>query len=83
MRLFEVECPDGRIVRHRQPDLETARKLVLPGYKVTAEVFGASADDKGGLVSPVGEGRSVMSVLLEAHGDEILAFLRGKGVACG
>ena len=79
-KLFEIECPDGRVIRHRHASLEEASKALQDGYKVCGEVLGASTDDKGGLVMPIGPGTtSVMQTLLEAHGDELIAWLRGKG----
>jgi hypothetical protein len=79
-KLFEIECPDGRIIRHRHPSLDDARKALLEGYKVTGEVLGASTDDKGGLVDPIGTGtKTMMGALLDAHGDELLGWLRENG----
>jgi hypothetical protein len=45
---------------------------------VTAEVFGAGIDGKGGLVEPIGQ--STMKTLLAAHGDELIAFLAERGI---
>ena len=81
-KLFEIECPDGRIVRHRHETLDVARSKLLPGYKVLAEVFGASADDKGGLVDPLiheGHTKSIMGTLLDAHGPELITWLCDNG----
>ena len=80
-KLFEIECPDGRVIRHRHASLEEARKALLDGYKVCGEVLGASTDDKGGLVMPIGPGTtSIMKTLLEAHGGELLAWLKKHGI---
>lgn len=78
-KLFEIETPDGRVIRHRHESLEAAKKALQDGYKVNGEVFGASTDDKGGLVDPIG-GRSLMQTLLEAHGDVLLAWLEKRGI---
>jgi hypothetical protein len=80
-KLFEIECPDGRVIRHRHETLHAAQAALQDGYKVTGEVLGASTDDKGGMVSPVGPGTSsLMQTLLEAHGDELLAWLGKHGI---
>jgi hypothetical protein len=77
-RLFEVACPDGRIVRHRHESAGALQKALQPGYRVVAEVFGAGADHKGGMVEPIGQ--STMKTLLAAHGDELIAFLAEHGI---
>jgi hypothetical protein len=77
-RLFEVEAPDGRKVRHRHASAAALQKELQPGYRVVAEVFGAGNDDKGGLVEPIGQ--STMKTLLAAHGDELIAFLAERGI---
>jgi hypothetical protein len=80
-KLFEIECPDGRVIRHRHASLEEAKKALQDGYKVCGEVLGASTDDKGGLVMPIGPGTtSVMQTLLEAHGNELLDWLSEHGI---
>ena len=40
-RLFEVETPDGRRVRHRYGNADGLQKILQPNYKVVAEVHGA------------------------------------------
>jgi hypothetical protein len=77
-RLFEVVCPDGRKVRHRHESAGALQKVLLPGYRVVAEVFGAGVDDKGGMIEPIGQ--STMKTLLAAHGDELVAFLAERGI---
>jgi hypothetical protein len=77
-RLFEVVCPDGRKVRHRHESAGALQKVLLPGYRVVAEVFGAGVDDKGGMIESIGQ--STMKTLLVAHGDELVAFLAERGI---
>jgi hypothetical protein len=77
-RLFEVETPDGRRVRHRYASAGGLQKILQPGYRVIAEVFGAGIDGKDGLVEPIGQ--STMKTLLAAHGDELVAFLAERGI---
>jgi hypothetical protein len=77
-RLFEVETPDGRKVRHRYTSSGALQKMLQPGYRVVAEVFGAGIDGREGLVEPIGQ--STMKTLLAAHGDELLAFLAERGI---
>jgi septal ring factor EnvC (AmiA/AmiB activator) len=77
-RLFETVCPDGRVIRHRHESADALQKVLTPGYRVVAEVFGAGIDDKGGLVEPIGQ--STMKTLLAAHGDELVAFLAEHGI---
>jgi hypothetical protein len=77
-RLFEVETPDGRKVRHHHATADSLQKMLQPGYKVVAEVFGAGIDGNGGLVEPIGQ--STMKTLLAAHGDELIAFLAERGI---
>jgi hypothetical protein len=77
-RLFEVVCPDGRVVRHKHESAGALQKVLTPGYRVVAEVFGAGNDDKGGMIEPIGQ--STMKTLLAAHGDELVAFLAERGI---
>jgi len=77
-----VRTPDNRVVRHRAASLVALRKSLLPNYRVTAEVFGASDQGIGGFVASIGADAkpTMMSGLLAAHGDELLAWLAGHGV---
>jgi hypothetical protein len=77
-RVFEVKTPDNRVVRHRHASADALQKVLTPGYRVVAEVFGAGNDDKGGMVEPIGQ--SIMKTLLAAHGDELVAFLAERGI---
>jgi septal ring factor EnvC (AmiA/AmiB activator) len=77
-RLFEVETPDGRRVRHRYSSADGLQKMLQPNYRVVAEVFGAGIDGKGGMVEALGH--STMKTLLSVHGDELLAFLAERGI---
>jgi hypothetical protein len=81
MKLFEVRAPDGRALRQPHESLEAARAAVIAGYAVTGEVLGASADGAGGFVDPVGLGtQSFMATLLASRGDELLAWLKERGI---
>jgi hypothetical protein len=77
-RVFEVTTPDGRVVRHRHESAGALQKVLMPGYRVVAEVFGAGTDDKGGMIELIGQ--STMKTLLAAHGDELVAFLAERGI---
>lgn len=80
-KLFEIETPDGRVIRHRHESLDAAKKALLDGYSVTGEVIGASTDDKGGMVDPIGHGTtSIMETLLESRGDVLLDWLAKRGI---
>jgi hypothetical protein len=78
VRLFEVVCPGGRKVRNRHESAGALQKVLQPGYRVVAEVFGAGIDDEGGMIEPIGQ--STMKTLLAAHGDELLTFLAERGI---
>lgn len=77
-KLYEVRAADGRVLRHWRHSPEALRADLLPGYVLTAEVFGADADGKGGFAAAIGTGTTFMAALLAAHGDELRAFLRNK-----
>jgi hypothetical protein len=77
-RLFELSTPDNRRVRHRYASADGLQKILQPGYKVVAEVFGAGNDGNGGMVEPLGH--STMKTLLTVHGDELIAFLSERGI---
>jgi hypothetical protein len=80
-RWFEITTPDGRVVRHRALSLAELQKALLKNYKVTAEVFGASATGAGGVSAQIGSDvPTIMAGLLAAHGDEIVAFLAERGI---
>ena len=80
-RLFEVVTPDGRKVRHRHASAGALQKVLQPGYRVVAEVFGAGIDGKGGFVVPIGSSApTIMTSLLDAFGDQLLAWLASHGI---
>jgi hypothetical protein len=80
-RLFEVACPDGRKVRHHHATADSLQKMLQPGYKVVAEVFGAGIDGNGGFVAPIGSSApTIMESLLDAFGDQLLAWLASRGI---
>jgi hypothetical protein len=70
VKLFEIKAPDGRILRQEHAD----KPVLTAGYEVTGVVFGAASDNSGGLVEKIG-GPSLMSLLIEAHGAELLAYI--------
>jgi hypothetical protein len=78
-KLFEVETPDGRRVRHRAASLEALRKILQPGYRAIGRVFGHAEDGTGGFVSVPGA-PSMLKALLEAEGDELVAYLAARGI---
>jgi hypothetical protein len=77
---FECICPDGvRKVRHRAASLEALRKVLQPGYVAVGQVFGHAEDGTGGVVSVPGA-PSMLKVLLEANGHELIAYLAERGI---
>lgn len=81
MRTFEVRTPDGRYIRYLDDDLEKARGALNKGYELVGEVLGADGEGRGGFVDPVGVGaKSVMAILLERHGSELIEWLRQNTV---
>jgi hypothetical protein len=81
LKFFEVTTPDGREVRHRAESLDALRKALLPNYVVRGQIFGADADGKGGFMAPIGSSApTIMTSLLDAFGDQLLAWLASRGV---
>ena len=80
MKVFEIAAPDGRRVRYVAESIEAARASLVAGYELMGEVFGADDKNAGGWLVPVG-GKSLMGLLLEHHGDELLAWLRARDVS--
>jgi hypothetical protein len=78
MKTFDVEAPDGRIVRLQAESIDTLKPQIAAGYTIVAEAFGARKDGTGGYSIPLG-GKSLLAILLEAHGDDLLAWLASKG----
>jgi hypothetical protein len=70
VKLFEIKAPDGRILRQHHAE----KPVLTAGYEVTGIVFGAASDGTGGLVEKIG-GPSLMAILIEAHGAELMAYL--------
>jgi hypothetical protein len=80
-RWFEITTPDGRVLRHRAVSFAELEGSLLKGYRVSAEVFGASATGTGGVAAGIGSDvPSIMAGLLAAHGDEIVAYLAARGI---
>lgn len=78
MRLFEITAPDGRIVRQMAVSAEDLKGRLVSGYGITGIVYLAKEDTTGGFVAPLDGSTTVMGALLEAHGDELLAWLKGR-----
>jgi hypothetical protein len=76
---FAVSCPDGRAVRHRHSSMDALQKELQPGYRAIGQVFGHNEDGTGGFVSTPGA-PSMMKALLEANGDDLIAFLAERGI---
>jgi hypothetical protein len=80
-RLFLVKAPQGGQLRHRALSIEALRAKLLPEYTIHGEIFGADDKGAGGVVAAIEPaGPSIMSGLLQAHGDELMAFLVARGV---
>jgi hypothetical protein len=80
-KLFETMCPDGRVVRHRAESLDALRKALLPNYVVRGQIFGADADGNGGFTAPISSSApTIMESLLDAFGDQLLAWLAERGI---
>lgn len=87
MKVFEVRGRAGSTTRHLAETADSLKAGLLPGYEITAEVFGASINEPdeypvavGGYVIPIG-GPSLMAILLKHHGDELRAWLLANDVA--
>lgn len=70
MKTFEIEAPDGRVLRQRHESKPDAAKL-MPGYKVTGEVFGADAKGNGGMVDRF-DGEPLVAQLLDGRNGAFL-----------
>jgi hypothetical protein len=81
-RLFLVNTPHAlHQVRHKAANVEVLRSRLLPGYTVQGEIFGANDDGTGGVVAAIEPtGPSIMTGLLAAFGDELIAFLASRGI---
>jgi len=79
MMWLSINAPDGRRIRQQFASVAAATVALVRGYSVHGVVH--LADDRGesGFVAPL-EGPTVMTGLLDAHGDELLAWLDAKGL---
>ena len=81
MPVYEVETPDGRFIRHRVDDLDAFKLSLQHGYVVRGEVLGADGALRGGFVESIEPGaKSVLALLLDAHGDELEDWLLERGI---
>jgi hypothetical protein len=72
--LVELRAPDGRLPRIKAESIDEVKAQLQPGYEIIGRVFGVDGASNGGFVARQGE-PSLMAQLLEAHGDELLAWL--------
>jgi hypothetical protein len=78
-KLFETVCPNGHKVRHRHHSLDALQKALQPGYSVVGQVFGANADDTGGIVDRPGA-PSMLKAMLESQGNVLIEYLSTHGI---
>jgi hypothetical protein len=78
VKLFEIKAPDGRLLRQEHQTIDALKAQLVAGYEVTGIVYGAASDGTGGIVEKIG-GPSLLRLLLEAHGDELIACLEERG----
>ena len=64
MKMFDVEAPDGRIVRLPAESIEALKPQLAAGYTIVAEAFGVRKDGAGGYSIPLG-GKSLLAILLQ------------------
>lgn len=80
MRIFEIETPDGRLLRQNHPSLDHVKNHLLPHYVVRGEVFGADSRGNGGLLDRF-DGEPLMAQLLTGRNGEYLRdWLKGENV---
>lgn len=78
MTLYEIEAPDGRRIRqYSNGSSSEVQTALMPGYKVKGTVSLADDRGEGGFLCPL-NGKTLMGALLDAHGDELVAWLKGK-----
>lgn len=70
MKTFEIQAPDGRLLRQNHESKPDSAHLI-PGYKVTGEVFGADAKGNGGMVDRF-DGQPLMAMLLDGRNGAFL-----------
>ena len=68
MRIFEIETPDGRLLRQSHPSLDHVKNHLLPHYVVRGEVFGADSKGNGGLVDRFDEEPLIVKLLESRNG---------------
>jgi hypothetical protein len=80
-RLFLVKTPNKGQIRHKAKSLGQLTARLLPGYTIAGEIFGADDSGAGGVVAAIEPtGPSIMSGLLAAFGDELVAYLSERGI---
>lgn len=71
MKTFEIEAPDGRLLRQNHTSLAEVTPKLKTGYKVTGEVFGADAKGNGGMVDRF-DSQPLMAMLLDGRNGAFL-----------
>lgn len=74
---IEISAPGDRRIRMHHASVEDLKSKLEPGYSIIGIVSLCNERGEGGFVSPL-NGPSLMGALLEAHGEELLAWLRAR-----
>ncbi len=70
MKTFEIQAPDGRLLRQNH-SARPPEDMLMPGYKVVGEVFGADAKGNGGMVDRF-DGEPLMAQLISGRNGAFL-----------
>ena len=77
MPWIEISAPGERRIRMHHASVDELKSKLEPGYSIVGTVSLCNDKGEGGFVSPL-NGPSLMGALLEAHGEELLAWLKGR-----
>lgn len=79
---IEISAPGDRRLRMQHASIDDLKSKLEPGYSIVGTVSLCNDKGEGGFVSPL-NGPSLMGALLEAHGDELLTWLKQQAVMFG